>query len=304
MKKLLLFAASVALLLPLSAQTLNIGSYNIRQLNDKDIKHNDSWEQRRDMVCGVIRTADYDIFGSQEATYPQIQDMLKGLEVYDYIGVGRDDGLQKGEYSPIFYKRDRLTLLDSGNFWFSETPTVPSKGWDAKFKRICTWGYFKDRKTKAKFYFFSLHMDHRGVVARAESAKMLVEKVRNISGGKGNYIIVGDFNVHQQSEPYRILHDCGLMQDSYETAAFRFAPTGTFNGWKADNYATRRIDHVFVSNSAKIERYSILTFHYWLDKTGEISKLDAAPKEIFSESREVHLPSDHYPVQVILKFPK
>ena len=104
--------------------------------------------------------------------------MLNALSTYNYyIGVGRDDGKTKGEYAPIFYRKDRFKLLRSGNFWLSENTIKPNKGWDAAYIRICTWGEFKDKTDKFKFWFFNLHMDHIGVVARRESAKLILSLI-------------------------------------------------------------------------------------------------------------------------------
>lgn len=304
MKKILLIIFSLVLCSQGFAQTINAGSYNIRTLNKKDAEHHDAWNERKAMVCGVIRTADFDIFGAQEVRHAQLEDMLEGLDGYAYVGVGRDDGKQGGEYSPVFYKKSRFTLLDSGTFWMSETPDRPSKGWDAKFNRVCSWGYFKDRLTKKKFYFFNLHMDHKGVEARRQSAMLLVKKVKEMCGEKSNFVITGDFNVAQDNDIFKIFTGCGFLNDSYETAAFRFAPTGTFNSFHPDLFTTHRIDHVWVSSSAKVERYSVLTFHYWRDKAGAEGTLTAAPKEIKADRREIHLPSDHYPLQVVIDFKK
>ena len=107
-----------------------------------------------------------DIFGAQEVLYAQLGDLLGALDGYDYIGVGRDNGKTKGEYAAIFYKKDRMKLLDKGNFWLNETPNKPKLGWDAACIRICSWGEFEQAETGFRFYYFNLHMDHVGVVAR------------------------------------------------------------------------------------------------------------------------------------------
>lgn len=302
MKRFLSLAAFVAAAVCACAQSLNVASYNVRLLTDADYKSGNGWSQRVDCLCDVIRFSDFDIFGAQEVKYEQLSDMLYRLQDYDYVGVGRDDGAQGGEYSPVFYKKERFTLLDSGTFWLSETPDKVSKGWDARHKRVCSWGYFKDKVSRKKFWFFNLHMDHIGIVARRESAKLVVARIAEMCGKNASVVLTGDFNVAQDNEIYCIFADCGFLKDSYEVAEFRFAPTGTFNSFKPQNFTTRRIDHVWVSDNARVDRYGVLTYHFWNRESGENSRLNDAPKEIKAEKRTVRLPSDHYPVNVFLSF--
>ena len=208
MKKLLLFALIVASL-HLSAQEMLVGSYNIRYKNKNDSINGEVWTKRCQVICDQLNFMSPDIFGTQEVLYSQLCDFKKGLDGYDYIGIGRDDGIRGGEHEAIFYKTDKLQLLDHGDFWLSETPDKPGLGWDAVCIRICTWGKFaiKDkeqrhglfnrRKTTGKvIYFFNLHMDHVGVVARREAAKLVVQSVREIAQGAPVFI-TGDFNVDQ-----------------------------------------------------------------------------------------------------------
>ncbi len=302
MKRFLSLAAFVVAAVCACAQSLNVASYNVRLLTDADYKSGNGWSQRVDCLCDVIRFSDFDIFGAQEVKYEQLSDMLYRLQDYDYVGVGRDDGAQGGEYSPVFYKKERFTLLDSGTFWLSETPEKVSKGWDAKCRRVCSWGYFKDKVSRKKFWFFNLHMDHIGIVARRESAKLVVARIAEMCGKNASVVLTGDFNVAQDNEIYGIFADCGFLKDSYEVAEFRFAPTGTFNSFKPQNFTTRRIDHIWVSDNARVDRYGVLTYHFWDKELGENSRLNDAPKEIKAEKRTVRLPSDHYPVNVFLSF--
>lgn len=125
-----------------------------------------------------------DIFGTQEMLAGQISDFEKLLPEYSHIGVARDDGKSAGEHSAIFYREERVKLLRHGDFWLSETPEKPSLGWDAACVRICTWGEFKERKSGKRFFFFNLHMDHVGVVARREAAKLVVDRIGRWSTGR------------------------------------------------------------------------------------------------------------------------
>lgn len=287
----------------LQAQPLYVGSYNIRYQNDGDAKAGNGWPQRMPVLCGQLNFEHPDIFGAQEALIGQIEGMLTLLPDYDYIGLGRDDGIHAGEHSAIFYDKHKLKLLDHGDFWLSETPEKPGLGWDAACVRICTWGRFKDRDTRLKFYFFNLHMDHVGTVARREAAKLVVSRIKEIAGDKP-VILTGDFNVDQNDEIYNIFTDSELLRDSYSQAIIRFAENGTFNSYDPDLKTESRIDHIFVSPRFLVERYGVLTNGYWTptEHSGQELKASNAPQEISFSKYERRLPSDHYPVFARLRW--
>lgn len=303
MKKRLLTGSALLFLsvLVASAQIL-VGSYNIRYKNAQDSLRGDLWTKRCQVICDQVNFMSPDIFGAQEVLYPQLQDMLRGLDGYDYIGVGRDDGKQAGEYAAIFYKKNRVRLLSQGNFWLSETPERPGLGWDAACIRICTWGKFKNLRTKKKFYYFNLHMDHVGIQARREAAKLVVARIKEIAKG-APVVLTGDFNVDQYDEIYRIFTDSGVLKDSYVSARLRFAENGTFNSFKSDLFTKSRIDHIFVSPKTRVEAYGVLTNSYWVPDTmtAPSQKASDAPQEISFQRYQRRLPSDHYPVFVRLK---
>lgn len=302
-RKLSLAFLLVAVTHVLSAQML-VGSYNIRYKNDGDSLKGELWSKRCQVICDQVNFMSPDIFGAQEVLHVQLVDLLAGLDGYGYIGVGRDDGKQGGEYEAVFYKKDRLRLIDHGDFWISENPDRPGLGWDAACIRICSWGKFAGMTATddEAFYFFNLHMDHVGVVARREGAKLIVRKIREIAQG-APVIVTGDFNVDQTNEIYGIFTASGLLMDSYEAARVRFAENGTFNGFDINNFTSSRIDHVFVSPDVRVDAYGLLTNSYWMpDGTSEIShKASDAPQEISFNTYSRHLPSDHYPVFVRVK---
>ena len=284
MKRILILSVlAVAVPYLLGAQTLNVASYNIRLQTKSDYEHGDGWTQRVDALCDVVRFSDFDIFGAQEVRHVQLEDMLERLPGYAYVGVGRDDGEKGGEYSPVFYKRDRLKLLDGGTFWLSETPDRVSKGWDAVCMRICSWGHFEDRATGCRFWFFNLHMDHRGKVARHKSAELVLERIVKMCGRRDNVILTGDFNVGETSMAYRILNESGMLHDTYGLAPIRLETTGTENRFDPGIRTFRKIDHIFVSPDFKVLRYGILTDTY---RSGADGKFQA------------RTPSDHFPVMI------
>ena len=287
-----------AAVLSLSAQML-VGSYNIRLKIADDSLRGDEWQKRCQVLCDQVNFMSPDIFGTQEVLHSQLLDMLASLDGYDYIGVGRDDGKTAGEYAAIFYKPDRLRLLDQGNFWLNETPDRPALGWDAACIRICTWGKFAGQTATNDdaFYFFNLHMDHVGVIARREAAKLIVTKIREIAHG-APVIVTGDFNVDQNDEIYSIFTQSGLLKDSYQAARLRFAENGTFNSFDIDLYTESRIDHIFVSPAIGVESFGVLTNSYWVpnSQSGEQLKGHDAPDQINLSRYTRRQPSDHYPI--------
>lgn len=283
------------------AWPLYVGTYNIRNHNSDDDARGDRWENRCRVITEQINFEHPDVFGTQEVLHHQLGDLLDGLDGYGYIGVGRDDGKTAGEYAAIFYDKNRVALEEEGNFWLSETPDKPGLGWDAACIRICTWGRFRDLSNDSTFYFFNLHTDHVGVTARREAAKLVVNKIREITGG-APVILTGDFNVDQNDSTYSIFTDSGLLVDSYEKARLRFAENGTFNSFDPDLHTDSRIDHVFVSHGWTVDRYGVLTNSYWTPvDEAEPEKGRDAPQQIDFKSFDRRLPSDHYPVMVHLK---
>lgn len=306
MKKYVLTSLLLMTFMFVSAQSLFVGTYNIRNQNDYDVKNGNGWKQRCPVICDMINFESPDIFGSQEVLVAQLHDMLAGLDNYGYVGVGRDDGKEAGEYSPIFYKKSKLQLLKNGNFWLSETPDkAGSKGWDAACIRVCSWGCFKDRKTGFTFYYFNLHMDHIGVVARREAAKLVVSKIRSMAKGLP-VVLTGDFNVDQKNEIFQIFSTSGVLKDTYTAARHRFFENGTFNNFESDMKTDSRIDHIFVSPNFTVNNYGVLTNSYWTEtaQSVESKKGHDAPSEIDMHQYQRRNPSDHYPVMARIVYKK
>lgn len=280
----------------------NVASYNLRYANQSDSLRGNAWSQRMPVICALIQYHDFDIFGTQECLKRQLDDLQAQLTAYDYIGVGREDGIDKGEHSAIFYRRDKFELLESGNFWLSETPSQPSIGWDAVLPRICSWGHFRYRDTGFEFLFFNLHMDHVGKQARVESARLVKQKMKEL-GDKLPAILTGDFNVDQTHSSYAELTGDGVLIDSYEHCDFRYANNGTFNTFDPNAFTTSRIDHVFLSPSFKVKRYGVLTDTYRsAPVVGEKQEVRDCPAEIEIKHYVARTPSDHFPVKVEVQF--
>lgn len=283
------------------SSTLTVASYNLRNANRGDSLAGNGWGQRCPVIAQIVRYHGFEIFGTQEGFLHQLEDLKRELTGYEYIGVGRDDGHDAGEHSAIFYRTDLFDLLDKGDFWLSETPDVPSKGWDAVLPRICSWGHFRCKDTGHEFLFFNLHMDHIGKQARVESALLVQQKMDEL--GKGlPAILTGDFNVDQTHRSYRALVEKGKLCDSYEACELRYALNGTFNGYHPDNFTESRIDHVFVSPVFRVKTYGVLTDTYRsCEGTEEDASVKDAPREITVKAYRARTPSDHFPVKVVLE---
>jgi len=282
---------------------LRVATYNIRVDKKEDVIRGNGWLKRYPRICELILYHDFDIFGAQEVEFHQLRNMLDSLPQYSYTGVAREDGKQKGEFTPIFYRHDKLELLESGNFWLSQKPDIPGKGWDAECYRVVSYGKFQVKKDGFQFWFFNTHFDHRGVTAREESAKLLFKKIKEITKPGDRVIISGDFNSDQNSLVYNMLKTAGDIRDSYDLSLFKYAWHGTANNFDPDIITDSRFDHIFVSPSFKVLKYGILTDTYRdiVDRRIIIT-LPNFPKEIVFTKAIVRLPSDHYPVKIELEY--
>ncbi len=233
--------------------TLNAMTFNIRYDNADDLQNN--WQYRKDFASQMIRFYDVDIMGTQEVLKNQLDDLLQRLPDYKSLGVGREDGKEKGEYSAIFYKAKKYEVEKNGQFWLSQQPEeAGSKGWDAACERIVTWGIFKEKKTGLRFVFFNTHFDHVGVLARKESALLLKKRIIEIAGTLP-VILTGDLNVPPLSEAVQTLLADGLLEDSRKIAKVVYGPSWSFHGFGRTPLSERKlIDYIFVTKGIKVSR--------------------------------------------------
>lgn len=241
-------------------QPVNVMSFNIRYDNPEDSL--DNWKYRKDRAANAIRFYDVDILGTQEVLHNQLVDLQQRLPEYDVIGVGREDGKEKGEYSALWYKKDRFTLLDSGYFWLSETPEVPgSKGWDGACERIASWAKLKDKTSGKEYFALNTHLDHVGVVARREGVTLILDKVNELSNGLP-VIVTGDFNAEPESDVIKHVTDAANpehLTDSRSASPLVYGPAWSFHDFGKIPYARRPlIDYVFVRNGLEVLRYGVL----------------------------------------------
>jgi endonuclease/exonuclease/phosphatase family metal-dependent hydrolase len=256
------------------SQPINVMSYNIR-LNTASDGVN-AWPNRKDNVKALVKFYDTDILCVQEALPEQFDALVENTD-FDVVGVGRDDGKRKGEFSAIYFNKNRFIKKDGGTFWLSLTPDVPSKGWDAALNRICSWVKLYDKLNKKEFIVFNTHYDHIGVQARIESAKLIKQKIQEIAP-KLPVVFTGDLNVTPETEAIATIKS--FLTDTKEISIEPpYGPSGTFNGFKWDSPLKDKIDYIFVNKEFKVQKFAVL-----------------------SDSKDQRYYSDHLPVFVRLIF--
>jgi endonuclease/exonuclease/phosphatase family metal-dependent hydrolase len=250
-------------------------SYNIRLNTAGDGEH--AWPHRKADVAALFRFHRADIFCVQEALPDQIDDLETAFPDFSYEGIGRDDGKRAGEFSAVFYSKERFKKLEGGTFWLSETPDQCSFGWDASCRRVCSWVRLEDIKTGELLYVFNTHFDHKGEEARRESANLILKRIGQIAGNKGAVVLCGDFNLPPSSEPIALISK--QLDDAFRVSQQPpYGSVATYHGFTYDDPPKERIDYVFVSDQVRVLRYGGLT-----------------------DSRDRTFFSDHLPVLVTLE---
>lgn len=240
--------------------SISVMSYNLRL--DTDADGVNRWDNRKERVASLIQLFEPDFIGIQEGLLHQLQYLDKELDGYRRIGVGRDDGENAGEFSALYYNSARVELAEgtSRTLWLSETPEEPgSKSWDAALPRILTFGKFKDTATGNDFFVFNTHFDHVGQQAREESAKLILNTIRETAGDLP-VLLTGDFNVTEDNAAYEVLtgSESGLKDTFYESEIPHTGPHFTFEGFEvhsSDN--PRRIDFIFTSDRVTVRKHAI-----------------------------------------------
>lgn len=271
---MLQFLISILLYLPVEGQAqLKVMSYNIRL--DVESDGVNRWDARKEKVAGLMNYYEADFIGGQEVQHHQLEYLQTQLTHYDYIGVGRDDGKTGGEYSCIFYNKEKFEVVQQSTFWLSQTPDTVSMGWDAVCHRVCTYGLFRSKITRQLLWVFNTHFDHMGVTARIESAKLITEKINQLTKQK-NYpvILTGDFNSKPDEAPaiYMNEHFSNARNSSKEKP---YGSADTWNGFAFNKKPEGCIDYIFVSagNQLIVKKFATIT-----------------------DSYDMKYPSDHFPI--------
>ena len=238
---------------PVERNTLTVMSYNIRYINDRD--GDNSWANRCTATPAMLDALKPDIFGVQEAYLEQEQYIVEQCPRFAAYGVGRDDGVDKGERMSIFYNTEVLQMGDHGTWWLSETPEEPSYGWDARCRRTATWARMKDLRNGREFYFVNTHLDHVGDTARREGLKLVVNRIREMDSTIP-MVLTGDFNVEPADSCLTVLE--GLMLDARSTAE-ETDDTPSFNGFQEP---LKVIDYIYYSGFKKAKSFRVVTETY------------------------------------------
>lgn len=231
---------------------LNWATFNIRYDNPEDSLNN--WQYRKDRVAEFIKDKDLDIVGMQEVLDNQLNDLKERLPEYAEVGVGREDGNTKGEYAPLFFKKDKFDVLDSNTFWLSQYPdSVGFIGWDGACTRIATWAKLRDKESGKIFMAVNTHFDHVGTEARTKSALLIIDKIKEIVGDKPA-VLTGDFNVSDKWDAYQtittnefVLKDAYKIADNVEGVDYTFHDFG-----KIPPSECEKIDFIFVTPQIRV----------------------------------------------------
>lgn len=262
-----------------SQEEIKVMSYNIRL--DVASDGENRWDMRKDRVAGLMNYYAADFIGGQEVQNHQLQYLTENLNGYSYIGVGRDDGKAAGEYSCIFYNKEKFDLIQQSTFWLSATPDSVSMGWDAACNRVCTYGLFKSKKTKKYLWVFNTHFDHIGTKAREESAKLIINKIKEFNTRNYPVILMGDFNLKPEEIPVQYISS--QMQNSRLISKQTYGNADTWNAFKFPEKPNGTIDYIFISK----------------DKNLSVTKFAT-----ITDSYDLKYPSDHFPVMATIFFPK
>jgi endonuclease/exonuclease/phosphatase family metal-dependent hydrolase len=255
-------------------EPMTVMTFNIRYGTAKDGEN--EWSARREMLFDVIRNTNADLLGLQEALDFQIDEIIAAVPGYAVVGVGRDDGAEKGEYSAILFRRDRFHVAEAGTFWFSDTPSVvASKSWGNQITRICTWARFVDRDGRG-VYHFNLHLDHQSQPSRERSTVLLRGRI-DTRAVPDPVIVTGDFNVGEANPALATLTVPGgnapAFLDTFRVVHADVKDAGTFSGFKFGTGGPDKIDYVLVQPGTEVQSAEIVRY-----------------------SRNNRYPSDHFPV--------
>lgn len=273
----LLTVALLVFSMSANAQIVKVMTYNIRYDNKND--GDNIWINRKAKVAQLIEFYAPAVFGTQEGLVHQLDYLDESLKSYKYVGVGRDDGKKKGEFSAIFYNSKEYDIVENSDFWLSETPEKVSVGWDASMERICSYALVRNKKSGKTFWVFNAHFDHRGTEARKQSAQLILDMIdKKTSAMKLPVVLMGDLNLGPEEEPIKLIS--ANMDDTRLVSETKpYGPSGTFNRFDKTFVMDRRIDYIFTKNF-KVKKYA----------------------QIDDRLENNNFPSDHIPVLAELAF--
>jgi len=244
-------------------------TFNIRYGTANDGEN--SWPNRNQLVLDVINDHGPDVLGIQEALDFQLGELSEAMDGYGVIGVGRDDGITDGEFAAILYRTSRFDVVESGTFWFSDTPEVPgSKSWGNNVTRICTWASMRESTTGQQFYVYNIHFDHESQPSRERSSQLLAARI-SARSSQAPFIVTGDFNAGEQNPAILFLLGEGQqidgegespitlsgLRDTYRVLHRDSINVGTFNAFRGES-SGEKIDAVLVSGEWQVSEAVII----------------------------------------------
>jgi len=238
-----------------NGKSLRVMSYNIRNSKAKDGEN--AWDIRRPATPAMILDIHPEVFGIQEAYQNQVDYILENCPDYKMVGVGRDDGVLKGEQMSVFYDTKRINMIEWGTYWLSETPDVPSYGWDAACRRTATWALLEQKATGRKFYFVNTHLDHKGATARKEGLALVYNNIQKMNPEGYPMVLTGDFNVFPND---KCLTDISALMKNARDNAADSDTLGSFNGYSNDRRDI--IDYIYYSGFKSSSRFKVVTKQY------------------------------------------
>ena len=256
--KIRYFLALSALALLLSCKQeeqacLSVMSFNVRYGAAKDGEN--SWEFRRPASIAMLEALAPDIAGLQEVIPEQQDYITTELPQYAAFGIGRNDGVE-GERMTVLYNTAVLQMLDGGTWWLSETPDVPSVGWDAKYPRTATWALLRFRHGGQAFYFVNTHLDHKGVEARKNGLAMVMTMIKEMNPDIP-LVLMGDFNV-EPGDP--CLDDIERLMNNARKVAKKSDATFSFNGYQPE--PQKEIDYIYFNGFKGALDFRVVTESY------------------------------------------
>ena len=285
----------------LLAQEYHFASYNIRMDNAEGLH---VWSRRMLPLCNLILYNNFDVFGTQEVYYSQLKDMNKYIgEVYANSGLSREGKSDEGLFNSIFYKKEKFKLIASNTFWLSDTPEKFSFSWDDKWPWVCNWVHLKDINNNKDIWFFNTHLSSTSKKSREKSCEFILNKIKEICPKDSNIILTGDFNFIHTNKILNVFRDSKMLKDSYDSAKYKWTPTGTCPSFNLNNITNTRIDFIWVSKNTEVSRYGVLNNFYFGDKGKSITDLKDINMEIVKQKGyKPFIPSDHYPISIWCSF--
>ena len=233
---------------------ITVMSFNVRQSKAKEADQNNSWVNRKNACLQMLRETMPDVVGFQEVQmsdqWPFFRDSLKAS--YDGYAIGRRDGKVKGETSGFLYNRDKLTLLEHGTFWLSETPDKPTLSFDEKYYRSATWGIFKVNRSGKHLFYVNTHM---GLTykSQVEGFKVILQQIPELNPEGYPVVITGDFNVPAGHDAF--IQARQMMNNAIDVAKKKQnADAPTYNAW-GNERKFAIIDHVWLSRDIRCTVY-------------------------------------------------